>query len=251
MVAMQRLVLALGVLLSVAQATFAGEREVLNGIRGQVAEKPMAARETLIPGIYGLYFPGTDQQGPRAFTDQKLSVLGNSATGYAHLSGPRRGQDLSPGESQALYQEMLANLPRARFPTYVFGKGSREVLLFTAYDCPNCRQLEQVFLKQAKSLNVTVYLVPMALRYDHDPQAKTLLKGVLCAPDKAAAWNQLILQRQGATDAACDARSEDYAYLARSFPVKLPLSVPTAVTLVDGKVYPLVLAKFDEIFRDR
>lgn len=249
--AMRRLVVALGLALAIAPTAFAGEREVLNGIRGQVAEKPTAARETLIPGVYGLYFPGSDQLGPRAFTDQKLSILGNSATGYAHLSGPRRGQDLSPGENQALYREMLANLPKTRFPTYVFGKGSREVLLFTAYDCPNCRQLEQTFLKRAKSLDVTVYLVPTALRYDHDPQAKTLLKGVLCAPDKAAAWNRLILRRQIAAEADCVERTEDYAYLARSFPVKIPLSVPTAVTLADGKIYPLVLAKFDEIFRGR
>lgn len=240
--------LASGLMLSAPNAMSANEREVLNGIRAQVAEKPSSARETLIPGVYGLYFPGTEQIGPRAFTDRKLSILGNSATGYAHLSGPRRGQDLSADESQVLYRKMLASLPKERFPTYVFGKGTRQVLLFTAYDCPNCRQVEQAFLKQAKSLDATVYIVPTALRYDHDAQAKSLLKGILCAPDKVDAWSNLILRRQSTGDKSCAEQPDDYARLSRAFPVKFPMSVPTAVTLSDGQIYPQVLARFAEVF---
>ena len=64
------------------------------------------------------------------------------------------------------------------------------------------------------------------------------------------AWNDLILKGEAPEVGNCASNPDDYAFLSRSFPVKFPLSVPTAVT-TDGQIYPLVLAKFDEIFRGR
>lgn len=229
----------------------ADEREILNAVQRQLAEKPTSARETLISGVYGLYFPGSEQIGPRAFADRKLSVFGNSATGYAHLSGPRRGQDLSAEESQALYRDMLANLPKERLITYRFGDGARQVLLFTAYDCPTCRAVERNLQQQAQHLNATVYLIPTALRYESDPASRMPLQTLLCAPDREMAWQSLILKGQAPAAARCAEQADDYAYLARAFPVKFPRSVPTAVTLADGRIYQGVQQQFSEIFGRR
>lgn len=238
-------------LLLVSLSASANDREILNGVRSQLAEKPTSAREILIPGVYGLYFPGSEQIGPRAFTDRKLSVFGNSATGYAHLSGPRRGQDLSAEESQALYRDMLANLPKERLITYRFGDGSRQVLLFTAYDCPTCRTVERNLQQQAQRLNATVYLIPTALRYESDPASRAPVQNLLCAPDREMAWQSLILKGQTPAPAHCAEQADDYAYLARAFPVKFPRSVPTAVTLADGRIYQGVQQQFSEIFGGR
>lgn len=230
-----------------ASAAVADEASILGALRSGLAEKPTAVRETLLPGIYGVYFNANE---PRAFVDGKLSILGNYATGYAFLSGPRRGQDVSPQDSQRMFREFIASIPKERLITYRYGSGSREVFLFTAYDCPNCRQLEKELASQANSLNATIYLIPTALRYSTDPETRPVLRALLCAQDRNEAWNRLIMKGMVPKARSCQENPDDYAFLSRAFPVRFPTSVPTAVT-PDGKIYPLVLARFDEIFKGR
>ena len=232
-------------LFSAAIHAHADEGSILTSLRAGLAEKPTAVRETLLPGIYGVYFNANE---PRAFVDGKLSILGNHATGYAFLSGPRRGQDVSPQDSQRMFREFIAAIPKERLITYRYGNGSREVFLFTAYDCPNCRQLEKELASQTNSLNATVYLIPTALRYNTDPGTRPILRALLCTQNRNEAWTSLIMKGTVPKAANCQENPDDFAYLSRSFPVRFPTSVPTAVT-PDGKIYPLVLAKFDEIFR--
>lgn len=225
----------------------ANEDAILVALRAGLAEKPTAVKKTLLPDIYGVYFGANE---PRAFVDGKLSILGNHATGYAFLSGPRRGQDVSPQDSQRMFREFIASIPKERLIAYRYGNGSREVFLFTAYDCPNCRQLEKELASQANSLNATVYLIPTALRYSTDPETKPVLRALLCAKDRNEAWKRLVMKEAVPKPGNCQENPDDYAFLSRAFPVRFPVSVPTAVTQ-DGKIYPLVLAKFDEIFKGR
>lgn len=58
------------------------------------------------------------------------------------------------------------------------------------------------------------------------------------------------LDVQTLVSGVCTENPDDYAFLSRSFPVRFPVTVPTAVT-PDGRIYPMVLAQFDEIFRGR
>lgn len=225
----------------------ADDASLLSQLRANLAEKPSSVREGLLPGLYGVYFNNAE---PRTFVDGKFNFIGNSSTGYTFLSGPKRGQDLSAQDSQKLFREFVAAIPRNKLISYRFGAGRREVFLITAYDCPNCRALEREFIKQAKTLDATVYLIPTALSYAGDPRAKPLLRSVLCAERPEVAWNELILKGKTPEIGSCANNPDDYAFLTRSFPVRFPISVPTAVT-VDGRIYPLVLAKFDEIFRAR
>lgn len=240
------LVLASCLLLNTAP-TYADESSLLIQLRANLVDKPSAVRKSLLPELYGVYFSFNE---PRVYVDGKFTYVGNSSTGYSYLSGPRRGQDLNPQESQQLFREFLSAIPREKLIAYRFGSGRRDVFLFTAYDCPTCRALEQAFSKQAKTLDATVYIVPTALRYSMDARAKPLLKGVLCSADPAVAWNDLILKGKAPAPGACPENPDDYAFLSRAFPVKFPSSVPTAVT-ADGRIYPMVMAKFDELFRAR
>lgn len=229
---------------AVAQAS---DAEMLSALRASLVQKPTVIRQTLLPDLYR-FNSSTQEIGPRAFVDRQMSILGNSVTGYAHFSGPKRGQDLTPQEAEKLFLQFLAAIPKERLVTYRFGNGAKEVLLFSAYDCPTCRKVEQEFLRQQTKLNATVYIVPMALDFYGNPNAVSSLKGVLCAPDKAVAWNNLILKRQTSTITSCSENPEDYVDLHVLFPVKFPTSVPTAVTL-DGRINNRVLASFDQLFR--
>ncbi|GLR13663.1 hypothetical protein GCM10007907_24530 [Chitinimonas prasina] len=242
-----RVVLAMMSALLTTSALAAKETDILKSLRAQLVDKPSAVRASPISGVYAVYFPGTEHITPRAYVDERLTVLGNSETGYTYLSGPKRGQDLSQDEQRQLYRQWLGSLSKDQFPTYTFGTGKRQVLLFTAFDCPSCRKLEDALQKRAKQLDATVYIVPTSLRFDHNPDAQSKLKGVLCADDKAASWKSLILSGQ-ASPVSCNADPFAFARLALAFPASVPNSVPTAITLDDGKVYRLVLDQFEAIF---
>lgn len=230
-----------------APPAHADDAALLSELRANLSEKPSSVRKSLLPGLYGVYFNSSE---PRTFVDRQFTYIGNQATGYMYLSGSRRGQDLTAQESQQLFRDFLAAIPRAKLIAYHFGTGRRVVFLFTAYDCPNCRALEREFLRKSKTLNATIYLIPTSLQYSSDTRAKSLLKNVLCAADPVAAWKALILKGQAPVAEQCPENPDDYAFLSRSFPVKFPLTVPTAVTL-DGHIYPMVLPQFDDVFRGK
>lgn len=229
----------------------ANEVELAGAVKRLFGMTATSVRESLIPGLYGVN-TSLGEVGPRFFVDSKLTQYGNFSTGYSHISGPRSGQDLSPQEALELFRSMLAALPKERLITYRFGDGSRQVLLFTAYDCPTCRAVEKNLQQQAQRLNATVYLIPTALRYETDTSARAPVQKLLCAENRETAWQNLILKGQQATAVArCSEQADDYAYLYRAFPVKFPRSVPTAVTLIDGKIHQGVQQQFAEIFGGR
>lgn len=228
----------------------ANEAEISAAAKRFFGMQTTSVRESLIAGFYGIN-TSPSEIGPRLFMDRNLTVYGNTFSGYSHTTGGRRGQDLSPQEAQELFRSMLTALKKERLITYKFGNGAREVLLFTAYDCPACRALEKNLLQQAKQLNATVYLVPTALRYGVDVSARMAVQNILCAADRESAWQNLILRKQLPAAARCTEKADDYAYLTRAFPVKMPQSVPTAVTLSNGKIYTAVTNHFAEVFGGR
>lgn len=224
----------------------AEEVPTLAQLRASLFEKPTALKPSLIDGYYGVYFGSDD---PGAFVDAKLNIYGNSFTGYRFLSGARLEQDLRPQEASALFRRMLKAIRKERLPTYQFGSGQKEIFLFTAYDCSNCRALEKELTKRARTINATVYIVPTALDYSQTPNARHLLRGVLCAPNRAAAWTSLIMEGSAPMERGCDVDPADYAFLSLAFPNAFPRSVPTAVTM-DGRVYTMVLEAFNRIFAE-
>lgn len=237
-------------MLCAAGTACANEAEISAAAKRFFGMQTTSVRESLIAGFYGIN-TSPSEIGPRMFLDRNLTVYGNTVTGYSHTTGARRGQDLSPQETQELFRSMLAALKKERLITYKFGDGSREILLFTAYDCPACRALEKNLLQQAKQLNATVYLVPTALRYQLDASARTPVQNLLCATDRESAWQSLILRKQLPAAARCTEQADDYAYLTRAFSVKMPQSVPTAITLSNAKIYAGVAQNFAEIFGGR
>lgn len=234
-------------MLCAAGAATANEREISAAAKRFFGMQTTAVRESLIAGFYGIN-TSPSEVGPRLFLNRDLTVYGSSFTGYSHTAGSRRGQDLYPQEAQELFLSMLSALKKDRLIRHKFGDGAREVLLFTAYDCPSCRALEKTFLQQAKQLNATVYLIPTALRYEIEVAARMPVQNVLCATDRESAWQNLILKRQLPSAGRCQEQADDYAYLSWVFPVKIPSSVPTAITLSDGKIYTGVAKNFYEIF---
>jgi thiol:disulfide interchange protein DsbC len=74
----------------------------------------------------------------------------------------------------------------------VKGQGRRVLYVFSDPDCPFCKQLEQTL---AKLDDVTIYMFPLPLASLH-PDAARKADQVWCAPDRAKAWEALMLRNE-------------------------------------------------------
>lgn len=221
--------------------------EILRKLRDVIAQRPTAVKKTAIPGLYGVYFNQAD--APSQFVTRELNLIGNSAVGYTRLSGPRAGTDLELEESRRFFKALLNDIPKDRLISYRYGSGERKVILFTAYDCPNCRVLERELDKRGSDLNATVYIIPLGLQYfRRDPATLQVIRSIWCSEDPKSAWRSAIVDRRMPAPRSCPTNPDEFANLGYAFPVHFPTSVPTAVTL-DGRIYPAVLRNFSEVFQ--
>ncbi|HRO58542.1 MAG TPA: DsbC family protein [Burkholderiaceae bacterium] len=92
----------------------------------------------------------------------------------------------------------------------VNGKGERRIAVFEDPNCGYCKRLRADLLKLD---NVTIHTFPMAfLAADSESKARK----ALCAPDKAQAWNDLLVQGKVPDNAGtCDTSLEAVRELTR------------------------------------
>lgn len=84
----------------------------------------------------------------------------------------------------------FAKLPLDMAIKVVRGNGSRKLAVFTDPDCPFCKRLERDSLKGIDNVTIYSFLMPLA---DLHPDAARKSRLIWCAPDRAAAWNDWIL----------------------------------------------------------
>jgi len=224
-----------------------GETALLASLDAVLVKKPVALHSSLIPGFYGVLFPG--DQYADVFVDQAGTVLGGNVTGYLHLTGPNRGKPLTKVESEALFIQLLRALPRNKLITEKYGTGARQIILLSAYDCPSCRQFEATIEQHAQKLNATIYLVPTSLDFEDDAMAPRNVTSLLCSKNPAKLWNAVMLHHATIPPKNCSGTDPSaYAYLYKMFPSDVVSSVPTAIT-EDGHVYTRVITSFSDVFR--
>lgn len=100
-------------------------------------------------------------------------------------------QDMSAQALDAFYTIDFKSLPFSQAIRIVKGNGEHKVALFADPDCPFCRQLEQ---SMRPITNVTVYLFLLPLEQVH-PHAMADATAIWCAPDRASAWTNWMLNR--------------------------------------------------------
>lgn len=71
---------------------------------------------------------------------------------------------------------------------FVYGKGERELFLFSDPDCVFCAGLEEIFANTSDALNATVYLVPYPLKGLH-PDAERKARAILCSENPGLVWH--------------------------------------------------------------
>ncbi len=126
----------------------------------------------------------------------------------------------------------FASLPLDRAIKVVKGNGSRKMVVFSDPDCPFCKRLEQQSLKDVTDVTIYTLLYPLAQLHPDAPHKSAL---IWCAPDRAKAWTDFMLDgKLPANDAKCDTPLAEIAELG----ARNGISGTPGIVFSNGKLVP-------------
>lgn len=152
-----------------------------------------------IPGLYEVFL------GDRiVYSDATAEhvIVGN-------LIETRTQTDLTAARMDQRNAIDFKSLPFDKAIKIVRGNGHRQLAVFEDPDCPFCRRLEEE-LVSVPDTTVYVFLFPIDSLH---PQATLHSRQIWCAPDRAQAWTQWVLQRKALPAATC--KGDPVAELAK------------------------------------
>lgn len=172
-------------------------------------------------GFLGLY--EVQVGGDLLYTDEKVGyvIIGN-------VIDVKAKKDLTGERKAKLSQIKFSDLPLDLAIKQVRGSGKRVVATFEDPNCTYCRKLA----KEMQGLtDVTIYtfLYPIL-----SPDSVDKSRAVWCAPDRAKAWNDLMLSGTPPAAGNCDAPVEKVVALGR----KLNIHGTPTIFLPDGSRVP-------------
>lgn len=213
---------ALCALAALSSPVWADENGATDRLKQQLQEvshgriQPDAITKTPVPGVFevraGLDLIYVDGTGRYAFVE-------------GHLLDLKENKDLT--------QQKLDNLARIDFKSLPFdlalktvrGNGRRQLAVFEDPTCPYCRALHTL-LDQLD--DVTIYTFPFpVLSPDSDAKARA----ALCAPDRAKAWKELMMQGKVPAAQACATQVDRILQLGTQLNIR---GTPT-VFFADGR----------------
>ena len=151
--------------------------------------KVIDVQSSPLPGLYEVFL------GDR--------IVYSDATGDHVLVGDlietRTQTDLTQAKMEQRSSIDYKALPFDKAIKIVKGNGSRQLAVFEDPDCPFCRRLEQE-LVTLNDTTVYVFLFPIDSLH---PQASLHSRQIWCAPDRAQAWTQWLVQRTPLPPATC------------------------------------------------
>ena len=163
-------------------------------------------RTTPLPGIYEVSM------------GRNLAYVGSDGRYFlfGHLYDMREQRDLTADRLEAARRIDFASLPLADAITIVRGDGARVLAVFSDPDCPHCRRLEQE-LARLDNVTVHTFLYPLA---ELHPEARQRAIAVWCAPDRATAWQAMMVNGKAPPSAECAHPIDRNIALARKLGVE-------------------------------
>jgi thiol:disulfide interchange protein DsbC len=108
---------------------------------------------------------------------------------FGHIMDMATQRDLTAERQKDLNKVDVGALPLDSAITFVQGRGSRALFVFSDPDCHYCKKLEP---ELAKLDNVTIHVFPYPLQGLH-PDALNKAISVWCSPNQANAWRNLLI----------------------------------------------------------
>ena len=178
-------------------------------------------RETPYAGLYEVRVGGdilyTDKKG-------EFLVIG-------HVYDAKTSQDLTKARLDDINKISFSDLPFDSAIKQVKGNGKRVIAVFEDPNCGYCKKLRQTTLKDID--NVTIYTFMYNILSD---DSFTKSKNIWCAPDRAKAWDDWMLNGKAApaAPAACATPNDKIFALGR----KLRIEGTPAIFFADGTRIP-------------
>jgi len=158
------------------------------------------------------------------YTDDKFSFF----IVEGRLIDTKSRKDLTSERIEQLTRVDFDSLPLDQAIKVVRGNGSRKLVVFSDPDCPFCKRLEQEGLSGLNDVTIYTLLYPL----ERHPDAGNKAKAIWCAPDKAKAWQNWVLNGQLPTgNATCATPVDKNLDLGQKLGVN---STPT-LYFADGK----------------
>jgi hypothetical protein len=161
---------------------------------------------SLVPGIFVLQ-PPSGKFAPVFFQETTGRV--GSLRGWQEVT-PGGLQALGPELARELRQQIVSTLDWQRGIKTVYGTGKQSALLFSAFDCPNCRRFEQRLTREGARLNATLYLFPQTL-HANDAQRAEIVTRIWCGSDPRTAWTRALHDQYPSAQPATDCKLSNRA----------------------------------------
>lgn len=166
---------------------------------------------------------------------------------YAFIEGQmvdlKSGRSLTQERLEQLQTIDFKSLPLALAIKQVNGKGSRVLAVFEDPNCGYCRTMRRDLDKLA---DVTIYTFPYAIL---SPDSETKAKQAWCAPDRATAWNDMMIKGKApANGGDCENPIAKVQELGR----KLRVTGTPTVFFANGKRVPgaVPLARLNQLLEE-
>ena len=202
-----RRIAALLLLMTLAVGATADEAAVRRLIQSRIGAEARIEQIERVPGssLYEVTIRGAD--GPQLFyVDERARVI---VVGQV-LDG-KSGRNLTEERLRTLNAIDWASLPFADAITTKRGNGRRRIAVFSDPNCPYCKRFEKDLAK-LDDITVHIFLYPVIR-----PESIPLTKSVWCSPDRARAWNDLMLRDiQPAASPDCPTPVEKLVALGRT-----------------------------------
>ncbi|MCX7901249.1 MAG: DsbC family protein [Burkholderiaceae bacterium] len=190
----------------------------------QRAEARLNAKVTSVTRLpFGLYevVVGTDV----LYVDAQVNYVFSG-----RLFDARTREDLTQKRRDELLRVDFASLPLEQAIKIVRGNGSRTLVTFEDPNCSFCRKLYQE-LRQVKDVTIYTFLYPI-LSQDSFEKSRS----VWCAKDRAAAWDELMMENRSPPPAPADCKHPLQQVLALG--QKLAINGTPTIIFSDGSRLP-------------
>lgn len=136
--------------------------------------------------------------GQLFYTDAKVDYLMQG--GQLIVGVGDNVHNITEEMQQKLAADIYRKLPFEQAIKHVYGKGERQMVMFSDPDCPICQAFEATLESKGAALNATVYTFPFPLVAPH-PNSVFKAAYLLCTPNPGDAWHDWMLHASGGWDA--------------------------------------------------
>ena len=216
--------ITLGLLLSsfIAGTALADEAAIKKNMKVRFPDATVkSVTKTPYAGLYEVFM-----EGQIVYTDEKADYLF-----LGNVIDVKKQRNLTEERMAKLTQIKFDSLPLDSAIKVVKGNGKRKIAVFADPDCPFCKKFETE-LKSVDNITIYTFLYPIDSLHSG---ATEKAKAIWCAPDRAKAWEEWIVQGIAPKNSgSCETPVEKVAALAS----QLGVSGTPTVFFANGRRVP-------------